>query len=478
MAVRSKHPVAAAPAAPVRANSAHLVLRAWCVFVLFLALSGVAWINAIGSVATGVVTVASGVVSVIVWLVVRPPVQWRRLPWFPLAYVVWAGLSIAWSQWTGTSVLTWSLLVVTTLQGLFVAAVLTWRELVRAMASALKWCLGLSLVFEFVVAAFLRSPLLPGFVVPDTRAADPIVYWCRGNLFNDGRIQGIYGSANPLAAMCLLAIIVFAIRIASRPPRRAVLAVWILVAVFLLYRASSATIYVATVVVIAVLVAVLLMRTAHRSRARTKWYVVFAAVGLGGALAAWLLRDTLFSVLGRSSTLTGRARIWQDVLERTQQHPVVGSGFATPWVPTDPHFDGWIIDHGQTVMQAHNMWIDVSMQVGLVGVVLLALLYLAYVWRTWFFAVDRPRWDLRDDRPYSALTLLPTLVGTLLLVQGLAESEPLLLWGWMFVVMLAFKIKQSPYIGVGRIEQRVAIERGELLTDAADDALLDDGAHW
>jgi len=112
-------------------------------------------------------------------------------------------------------------------------------------------------------------------------------------------------------------------------------------------------------------------------------------------------------------------------------------------------------------MQAHNMWVDVSMQLGIIGVVLLALLYLAFVWRAWFFAIDRPRWDLRADRPYSPLTLLPTLVGAILLVQGLAESSPLLLWGWLFLVMLGSKIKQSPHVGVGPAEETAAIERGE-----------------
>jgi len=116
-------------------------------------------------------------------------------------------------------------------------------------------------------------------------------------------------------------------------------------------------------------------------------------------------------------------------------------------------------------MQAHNMWIDVALQLGVIGVVIMALLYLAFLWRTWFFAVDRPRWDLRADRPYSPLSLAPTLIAAVLVVQGIAESEPLLLWGWMFVVMLAFKIKQSPHVGVGPAEQRVAIERGELVAD-------------
>lgn len=149
------------------------------------------------------------------------------------------------------------------------------------------------------------------------------------------------------------------------------------------------------------------------------------------------------------------------MLARAAERPWFGWGYATPWAPWDPAFDGWIVDHGQTVLQAHNMWVDIRMQLGIVGVVITAMVYLAFVWRSWFFAVDRPRWDLRDDRPYSPITLLPTLVGAIVLVQGLAESSPLLLWGWMFVVMLGAKIKQSPHVGVGPAEQSLAIERGE-----------------
>ena len=114
------------------------------------------------------------------------------------------------------------------------------------------------------------------------------------------------------------------------------------------------------------------------------------------------------------------------MLEKAWEHPLHGWGFATPWVPWEPAFDGWIIDHDMTVLQAHNMWVDVFFQLGLVGLVILALAFLAFIWRSWFFAVDRPRWDLRADRPYTAVTLLPSLIGAVLLVQGFSESGPLL----------------------------------------------------
>src|SRR3546814_17064113 len=112
------------------------------------------------------------------------------------------------------------------------------------------------------------------------------------------------------------------------------------------------------------------MRTARRAGERTRWYVLYAVVGAGGAAALWFGRDTLFGLLGRSADLTGREDIWQQVLARATQHPVIGWGFATPWLPQDPQFDGWIVDHGETVLQAHSMWLDAFLQLGAGGVIL------------------------------------------------------------------------------------------------------------
>lgn len=460
MARHTQHPATAAPAPPVREKTGHLLLRGWCILVLFAALSGLAWVHALGAAVGGLLTFAGAVVSAVLWAVIRPPVHWQRLPWIALGYLAWATASLLWSAWPEATALTLGLLCTTTFQALFVGSVLTWRELVRALASALKWTLGLSLVFELWVALMVRVPLLPGFV-PRDEPVDPILYWSRSNLFDGGRIQGIMGNANLLAPVALLGVIVFAIRFAARAPRRTVLVAWIALSAFLFVRAASATAVLAAVAVAVVLASVLLMRTARHPGERTRYYAGYAAVGGAGAAALWFGRDALFAAVGRSADLTGREAIWDAALARAAERPVVGWGYSTPWLPWVPEFDGWIIDHGQTVMQAHSVWVDVRLQLGTVGVVILALIYAAYVWRAWFFAVDRPRWDLRDDRPYSPLTLLPTLAGAVLLTQGLAESTPLLLWGWMLVVMLGAKIKQSPHVGVGPGEHSAAIERGE-----------------
>ena len=462
MVVHTKHPVAAPPSAPPRETTGHLLLRGWCIFVIAAAVAGTSWLMAFGTLPSAIVAIATGLVSGVLWVILRPGVQWRRLPWFALLYVAWAVASLLWSAYPSATALTLVLLLSTTVQAMFVGSVLTWRELVRAIASALKWILGLSILFELWVSLVWGGPILPGFVRPTPGAHDdPIVYWSRDNLFDGGRIQGLFGNANPLAYTALLAMIVFAVRLASRAPRRVLLVGWFLVALFLFVRAGSATAWLSAAAVVVVLAAALLMRTVRRPGGRTRYYLAYAAVALGGLTTLWLLREGIFAALGRSADLTGRERIWAAVWQRAIERPWHGWGFSTPWVPSEPHFDGWIVDHGETVMQAHNMWLDVFLQLGAIGVALIALTMLAFVWRSWFFAVDRPRWDLVATRPYSPITLVPTLTGAILLVQGLTESAPLLGWGWLFLVMLAFKIKQAPLVGRGASEQRLVGEQGE-----------------
>ncbi|HBR89028.1 MAG TPA: ligase, partial [Microbacterium sp.] len=86
-------------------------------------------------------------------------------------------------------------------------------------SSALQWVLSVSLLFELFVSVVLQHPVMPQFAeAPE--GVDPIVYWSRDNLFDGGRIQGVFGNANLLGIVAALAIIVFAVRYASQTPKR------------------------------------------------------------------------------------------------------------------------------------------------------------------------------------------------------------------------------------------------------------------
>lgn len=466
----SRYPVADPPTAPERETTGHLLLRAYAVLVVFSAFAHSFWWNLLGFAGGAAFLAALTLGTVAIWVPRltrrRPPFPWRRLPWLALGYVALALVSLAWSSWAATTAVTWLLLAAATLQGVFLADVLTWRELLRSLEIALRWVLGLSVLLELWVAAVRHRPLLPNFTdVPPN--PDPHWYWVRGNLLDPvldpGRLQGAVGNANLLGILCLLALIVFGVRLADRAPSPVVRGVWVAVAAFLLLRSGSVTTLVALVVVAVVLGAILLMRRARSPRERTRRYLLFAAVVVVGAALALLLRDRLLALVGRGGDLTGRGAIWSAVLERATERPVVGHGFASPWLPWDPAFDGWIVDHGITVFHAHDMWLDVFLQLGAVGVLVVLGVFAALMWRSWFFAVDRPRWDIRADRPYQTVALLPPLVVAMLLVQGLTESGPIMLWGWMLVVALSFKIKAAPLVDVGAGEAS-APERRPLRT--------------
>jgi hypothetical protein len=464
MAQYTKHPVKAPPSAPERESTGHLLLRAYIILVLFVTFAHTAVYNLLGQVGAGativVFTLATAAIGVPQLARNLPqPFRWRRLPWAALGYTTLALVSVAWSQWRGPTVVTGLLLAAVTVNGLFIAHVLTWHEIVRALSSAFKWILGLSLAIELWVSLFLHEPLWPNFFDRPDGEVDAQWYWVRDNLFDGGRIQGIVGNANTLAIISLFALITFGVLFAARSRWRTTLALWMLLAAYFLFRTASATALACAAAAAVVVVVALFMRRARTPGARTRIYVIAIGGSAAAALAVWLLREPLFSLLGRSADLTGRSdKIWTKVLERAAEHPVFGNGFSSPWVPWDPAFAGWIEDHHITVFHAHNMWLDVLLQLGVVGVVLMALAYLSLLWRSWFFAVDRPRWDLNSARNYSPLTLLPSLFTVVLLVQGLSESTPIMLWGWMLVILLSFKLKSVPLVGVGERDQ--VFERG------------------
>ncbi|MEJ1091111.1 O-antigen ligase family protein [Microbacterium istanbulense] len=464
MAQYTKHPAAPLPAAPARETTGHLMVRGLGIIALFCVFAHTAVYNLVGPIGAGIVTLVVTAAMLAVWIPAiahqRPTrFPWRRLPWTALGYAALALISLLWSRWPAATATTWPVLLAVTVTALFVASMLTWQEIIRALSTVMKFILALSLAIELWVALVLQHPLLPNFLeVPDE--IDPHLYWVRGNLFDGGRIQGIVGNAHTLAMMCLFALIVFGVLFVARARRRGALLVWAALALVLLVKAASATVYLSALVVLVVLTAALLARAATSPRKRRNVYIGFGAVALVGVVAAWVLRDALLDVLGKGSDLTGRIEIWNAVWARAAERPVFGNGFSSPWVPWDPTFDGWILNHGITVFHAHNMWLDVFLQLGVVGVILMAIAWLALLWRSWFFAVDRPRWDLDAQRPYSAIALAPVLLVAVLLIEGLAESAPIMLWGWLLLVMLSFKIKSVPLVGVGLSERTPLISHG------------------
>lgn len=443
--------------APTTTISLRRATHLWAGVVLFIAFTAPGWAAAFGAPAAATVgVIGCAGVAVLAARVVRAP-QWRGLPWTALAFTGWAGFSIAWSRWPETTALTWTLLAATTLVAIALAAMLSWRQLVSALAWSLAAVMALSVLFEAWAALVVGGPVGIEFAQADTNTERSDI-WTNAQLFTGGRLDGIVGNANLLAMLALLAVVVLSIRLAIEPRRRGLFAVALIVSAYLLVRTESATAFVATIALAIALVILLAARTARTTSGRVRVYLTAGTLGVITAGLAWVMRRGILAFLGRDGDLTDRTEIWDLVFSRGAAQPVVGNGFATPWIPWDPAFSDWIVmPRGLHIIQAHSVWVDVWFQLGVVGVVLLAALYGLFVWRTWVFAVRRHRGQRSEDRVTATVSLLPVAVGVIVVIQGVTESSPLLLWGWMLTALFLAKLQpraEASQIGSSRHARR------------------------
>ncbi|MFZ4893252.1 O-antigen ligase family protein [Plantibacter sp. Mn2098] len=432
------------PVAPYDQSTRARVLRGIATFGMFAAFAGTFWMNLFTIWGYTVVAVITGGAALACLIVARPTIIRSRLPKSLIAYGALAVLSLVWSAYPLGSAATLVGAALCTILGVFVATCFDWPEIIRIIANALKWVLALSILFELVVSVFVRHPVLPFFVDFGDKKPPLLAYWSRDLLFEGGRIQGIQGNANLLAIITAFAIVVFALQLAARSAGRKATIFWLALAVVEFLLSFSTTILLAVVVAAVVLVAALLIRRAPTPSARTPIYLGFVGVIAVAVAVGAVFHSQLLALLGKSPDLTGRLDIWSTVWGLVVQRPVFGWGFSSPWTPWQPPFDDLVIRRGVVQLQAHNAWLDVWLQLGIIGLVLFAAVILSILTRTWFLAVDRPRIDHNDQRPYTALSLAPLLIATVLVVQSLAESRILTESGWVLVVLLALGTKQSP----------------------------------
>lgn len=424
----------------------HALEGAYATFALFTAFAGQFWRNLLGWWGFGAI-VALVLVGAI-WLAVsrRPRLSWRRVPKSTLAFLLLATASLAWSFYPGATALGLGLLFVTTIVGLSLALSLGWEGFLRALGGALKWLLALSLLFELWVALFVREPLLPNFpdFDPDAESIPMAFYWSRSLLFEGGPIEGVVASRNLLAMAALLAIVLFGALLASGGMRRAQGIGWLVVAGLVFVLTRSATVILVAVVVAVALAFALWARRAGPERRRGVYAAAAVALAASVALLA-VFWNALLELFGKGEDLTGRLDIWESVIGLATERPWFGWGYVGYWVPWVEPFDGLAVRKGVEYLQAHNAWLDMWMQLGVVGLVAFASIVAGALWRSWFLAVDPPM-DGRGARvPYSAASLIPLLALVALIGQSLAESRLLIESGWLLLIAIAWGTKQRQW---------------------------------
>jgi hypothetical protein len=369
-------------------------------------------------------------VFTIFWLVKnRPLSRLKQIPWPLTAILSLMLISTIWSNYRLVTFGVFFIQIIQTIFALFLASAFDWRQLLKIFGNVVRVVLGLSLLLELYAAIIVRGPVAPifKFYEGDTPpAAD--YYWCRGNLFNGDRVQGIVGNSNILAYVAMIGLILFFVELTIRASKPWISVVSLVGASGALLDAWSMTVNIALVaVVLASIVAIAAegkdKKTRHRYY-RTAWW----ATG-GSALLVLAFRSQIFELLGKSADISGRTKIWKEVLNLIDQRPLQGWGWISYWIPFVYPYHGLIKIHGVVYLQAHNAFLDVWMQLGIVGLGLfMALLGYTFL-KLWRLSV----------RHTSPLYLWPILVLVGLIVQNLTESRLLIELGWVLLVLFAVK---------------------------------------
>lgn len=417
------------------------------VIVLFTLLAGDTVRYTIGWAGWIVLVALLGAASIA--LLVAQRGRWRigSLPYPLLAFLVLSAASIAWSFYPGASALgvlsTW----LTIAGGVAVAVTYAWTEILRGLGIALRLILGLSVLFELFVSLIIRHPVLPLVAQPGVDYANlpdkiPLMYyWSRDVLFVDGKIQGVLGNSVLLSMVALLGIIVFGVQLFDRTYRKRWTLPWLALAVVLFVLSRAATNIVGAVVVAGVLAAVLLVRSTNTARARGIAYGVVGAAVLAVAAAAVAFFPLILKILGKSADLTNRGQIWHDVIALAQERPVFGWGWVSYWAPWVKPFDTLAANNGVRQLHAHDAWLDVWLQLGIVGLVVFGALVLSTFVRAWSYAVDRPQVEPGKPGAFRVVALLPLLILVALLVQSVAESKLIVEYGIFLLTVIAVKTK-------------------------------------
>ena len=284
--------------------------------------------------------------------------QLAACAWPVLALACFAFLSAYWSDDPSLVVRRAGTVTLSTLFGIYLAARGDFAGLVASLVKVYAIA---------AVASFVAIVLLPQAA---TVTGDYYTHAWRG-AFTD---------KNELGMACGEALILAVYAFRRRYGPRWIAGFTIAAALVLLYGSQSKT---PIVFMMAALYAAMIV-LALRRRSAAGLFVGYALLVVGLAVGGFLAvgwQDALLA-LGRDPTFTNRTRIWQLALEYIARRPWFGYGFGAFWREQSADTQIFWVALGFKTPHAHNSWLEMALGIGIVGVGIAALGWLAAFYRT------------------------------------------------------------------------------------------------
>jgi len=313
-------------------------------------------------------------VTIMVFVVQHDEVKWFGvLPLSLGAFFAVVLVSITWSTTPAASVQGIAETLSFVLMGLYLALLRDAVQVVRSSANASRVVIAASAALEVLNGAVLPEPLT--------------VFGNAGTAIDGGPATGILGSPEALAFACLLALIAWWIEWRGHMAQRENLAAWVALALGLIALTRLPT----AAAALAVLVAVLLITSGLRRLEPGTRLVCqsLVAMAVAATIAVALSAQSSWFAGGAPSR---RDTLWDAVRQLSEARLTLGWGWVGPW-PDDsttfPYSYLAVISPTSGTRSAESSYLDVQLQLGVVGLTLLLIaLGLAFV-RGWLVASAR-----------------------------------------------------------------------------------------
>lgn len=285
-------------------------------------------------------------------------VQWRGFTRIPRKLdkiiLILTGIAVFSYFWSTSPQLTLRrsvALIGTTLFGVYLATRYNPREQLRLIA----WALGIGAVLSLLFAVFLP-----------TYGLDPLSHL--------GAWRGVYPQKNTLGRYMVLSSLVFLLIAFSSSRHRWIAWSGLFLSVGLLVMSTSKTSLV-------VLLTVLILLPFYRA---IRWsYTLSIPIFITGILLLASIvilftaeAETILGFIGKDLTLTGRTDLWGVVFTMIQQRPWLGYGYSGFWLGWGGYSaDVWKV-FNWLPSHAHNGFLDVWLDLGLLGLSVLVLSFL------------------------------------------------------------------------------------------------------
>jgi O-antigen ligase len=194
---------------------------------------------------------------------------------------------------------------------------------------------------------------------------------------------------------------------------------------------------------------------------KPKTYMLFAAAVcallFGATVVVFQLMNVTLEELGKAIfvdlTFTNRTFIWDAIIPEIWRHPWTGAGFGSFWAtgrllnPINARPDEFFMD-AKLINEAHNGYIDITLQAGFIGLALALLVMIRSMWQLCRAISIRPA-----DRDGRVSCMIMLALGLAIAIANLTESQvfqysnPV---GYLFVLIVVqaerWRLERAPIV--------------------------------